>query len=183
VTLSNPNKSDVLDMLSPQQSIALPMLAAGESAKAVAEKLDVTPQTISQWLNHDDQFRYALWLVKKEALDAARSELQLAGTEAVTVVRKLLHKGSTQQIQLKAAQLLLDRLGLVGQYSAKGFDGAAITPVGDYVPPPSDGQSPQLIEAVRVARDILEKFRQRRLIELSHVAPDAPQRELPVIPT
>ena len=49
-------------------------------------------------MNHDQDFRYALWLFKKEALDAARSELQLAATEAVTVVRKLLHKGSTEQV-------------------------------------------------------------------------------------
>lgn len=179
----NPNKPDVFDRLSVPQIDALTLLAGGESAKDAAAKVGVTPQTISVWLNHDEDFRHALWLLKKESLDVARSQLQLAATEAVAVVRKLLQAGSSDQTRLKAAELLLDRLGLVGRYSAKGFDGAAITPVGDYVPPPSDGPSPQLIEAVRVAREMLEKLKQRRLIEGSPAASDAPQHELPVIPT
>jgi hypothetical protein len=104
-----PNKPDVFDRLPPAQINSLTLLAAGERAKEVAAKVDVTPQTISLWMNHDQDFRYALWLFKNEALDAARSELQLAATEAVPVVRKLLHEGSSEQIRLKAAQLLLDQ--------------------------------------------------------------------------
>jgi hypothetical protein len=97
--------------------------------------------------------------------------LQLAATEAVTVVRKLLHNGSTEQIRLKAAQLLLDQLGLVGQYSANGFDGAAITPIGNYAPPPVQPMSPQAEEATRVALEILRKFARRRALEISRDAP------------
>ena len=159
-TTTNPKKPDLFDRLSAAQITSLPLLAAGQLAKEVAAKVDVTPQTISQWMNHDEDFRLALWRFRQEALDASRSELQLAGTEAVTVVRKLLHEGSTEQIQLKAAQLLLDRLGLVGQYSANGFDGAAVTPLGNYAPP-SEDQSIRTREAVRRARAALDSLRRR----------------------
>lgn len=158
----NPKKPDVFDRLSPAQINSIKLLTAGERAKDVAAKVDVTPQTISLWMNHDEEFRLALWWYRKEALDASRSELQLAGTEAVTVVRKLLHEGSSEQIRLKAAQLLLDQLGLVGKYSANGFDGPAITPVGTYAPPPPDDRrSIQIREAVRRGRSALDSARRR----------------------
>jgi hypothetical protein len=107
-----------------------------------------------------EDFRHALWLFRKEALDAARSKLQLAATEAVTVVHKLLHEGSSEQIRLKAAQLLLDQLGFVGRYSANGFDGAAITPIGNYAPP-SEDQSIRTREAIRKVRGALDSMRRR----------------------
>jgi len=160
VTVINQNRPEVFDLLTPAQLQSLPLLAAGEPAKEVATKVDVTPQTVSLWMNHDQDFRHALWLFRKQALDAARSELQLAATEAVTVVRKLLHEGSSEQIRLKAAQLLLDRLGLVGQYSANGFDGAVITPIANYAPP-SEDQSIRTREAMRKARAALDSLRRR----------------------
>jgi hypothetical protein len=92
-----------------------------------------TPQTVSLWLNHDQDFRHALWLFKKDALDAARSKLQLAAIEAVTIIRKLLKDGSTEQTRLKAAQLVLDRLGLTGRHPGNALDDEAlITPAGEY---------------------------------------------------
>jgi hypothetical protein len=111
----NPNKPEVFDLLSPQQINSLPILAAGESAKSAAEKIGVTPQTISLWLNHDQDYRLALWLFKNDALDAALSQLQTLAAEAVSVVRKLLLEGSTEQIRLKAAQLVIDRLDTDGR--------------------------------------------------------------------
>jgi hypothetical protein len=157
---ANPNKPDVFDRLSPAQVNGLPLLASGEPAKEVAAKVGVTAQTVSLWVNHDEDFRHALWLLKKEALDGARSQLQLAATEAVAVVRKLLHDGSSDHIRLKAAELLLDRLGLVGRYSGKGFEGATITPAGDYAPP-TEGKSVQFREAVRLAIAALDKLKRR----------------------
>jgi hypothetical protein len=115
MNIRNPNKPEVFDLLSPQQINSLPMLAAGESAKFVAEKIGVTPQTISLWLNHDPDFRLGLWLFKNDALDAALSQLQTLAIEAVFVVRKLLLEGSTEQIRLKAAQLVIDRLDTDGR--------------------------------------------------------------------
>ena len=40
----NPNKPDVFDRLSPAQINSLTLLAAGERAKEVAAKVDVTPK-------------------------------------------------------------------------------------------------------------------------------------------
>jgi hypothetical protein len=62
-----PNKPDEFDRLSPPQINGL-ALAVGESAKEVAAKVRATPQTVSLWMKQD--FRFALWLFKKEALDA-----------------------------------------------------------------------------------------------------------------
>jgi hypothetical protein len=129
---TNRNKPEVFDLLSPQQINSLPMLAAGDPAKLVAEKIGITPQTISLWLNHDADFRHALLLLKKDALDAARSQLRIASIEAVAVVRKLIREGSTEQIQLKAAQLALDHLVADRQHIANALNEAAIAPASDY---------------------------------------------------
>lgn len=129
----HPKKPEVFDLLTPSQLQSLPLLATGEPAKDVAAQVGVTPQTISLWLNHDQEFRHALWLFKKDALDAVRSELQLAAIEAVAVVRKLLKDGSTEQTRLKAAQLVLDRVDLAGRHPGNALDDeTVITPAGEY---------------------------------------------------
>lgn len=172
-----PNKPDVFDQLSPAQINSVKLLAAGKRAKEVAAKVDVTPQTVSLWMNHDQNFRLALWLYKKEALDAARSELQLAATEAVTVVRNLLHESSSEQVRLRAAQLLLDQLGLVGNYSADGFDGAVITPIGNYAPPDRSAQSR---EAYRHVRNALDSMRRRLgVVNPNNASPVESRRHAP----
>jgi hypothetical protein len=132
VTGRNQNRPEVLDLLTPAQLQSLPLLASGQPAKEVASKVGVTPQTVSLWLNHDQEFRHALWLFKKDALDAARSQMQIAAIEAVAVVRRLLHEGSTEHIRLKAAQIALDRLGLAGRPPRGCSDEVAVTPAGDH---------------------------------------------------
>jgi hypothetical protein len=133
-------------------------------AKDVALKIGVTPQTVSQWVNYDEVFRYALWILRKEVLDAARTQLQLSAVEAVTVVRSLLHQGESEQTRLKAAQLLLDRLGLVGRYSEKGFEGAVITTAGGYTPDP-EGPSVQAQARMQRIKIMLEKLKQRQVMQ------------------
>ena len=115
MTGRNQHRPEVFDLLTPPQLKSLPLLAAGESAKDVAVKVGVTPQTVSLWLNHDDDFRQAYWLFRRDALDAARCQLQVAAIEAVMEVRKLVRGGSTEQIRLKAAQIALAGLGLIGR--------------------------------------------------------------------
>jgi hypothetical protein len=132
MTRRNRNRPEVFDLLTPVQLQSLPLLVSGQPAKDVAATVGVTPQTVSQWLNHDQEFRHALWLFKNDALDAARSQLQVAAIEAVAEVRKLVREGSTEQIRLKAAQIALDGLGLVGRRGTSAFDEAVITPAGQY---------------------------------------------------
>jgi hypothetical protein len=115
VTRRNLNRPEVFDLLSAAQLQSLPLLATGEPAKDVAAKVGVAPQTISLWLNHDDDFRQAYWLFRRDALEAARCQLQVAAIEAVTEVRRLVRSGSTEQVRLKAAQVALTGLGLMGR--------------------------------------------------------------------
>jgi hypothetical protein len=170
----NPNKPDVFDRLSPQQVNSLPFLAAGELAKVTAAKVGVTPQTVSLWLNHDENFQHALRMFKREALDAACNELQVAAIEAVTVVRKLLQQSSNEQTRLKAAQLLLDRLGLVGRNSDNDSEEAAVIPARDcatYAPPRL--VSPEVREAYRMARKMIGDL-QCRMLEGRRDVPATP---------
>jgi hypothetical protein len=89
-------------------------------------------------LNHDPDFRLALWLFKNDALDAALSQLQTLAIEAVAVVQKLMREGSTEQIRLKAAQLVIDRLVTDGRSREHSFrQGTAST---------ADSYSQSLIE-------------------------------------
>ncbi|MGA8709218.1 MAG: hypothetical protein WB646_19785 [Steroidobacteraceae bacterium] len=154
--LTFPKDSDVFSLLSAQQSLGLPMLAAGESARTVAEKLGVTPQTISLWLNHDQPFRHAIWSYRKEAFDAAHRQLQAAGIEAVGVLRQILRESKSEQMRLKAAQLLIGQLDLVSACSEMAVPAAKCS-----TPSSCELESKQESEAVRMAREMIGRLRKR----------------------
>ena len=107
----NGEETDLKD-LTPKQTEALPLLAAGKTGVQVAEAVDVNPATVSQWLNHDPNFVEALDRLRWESLRTAQAELESTATEAVTELRKLVTDAKSEQVRLRAAEFVLTAIGL-----------------------------------------------------------------------
>ena len=99
--------------LTPKQSQALPLIVSGMSNKAVADEVGVNVWTVSRWINHVPEFKRAVKAELEVVTDRAR---RLLAANAVTAAKTLIEtsrtgKGSANRT--KAAQLILDRAGIV----------------------------------------------------------------------
>ena len=96
--------------LKPKQFQAAMLLAQGWLCKDVAEELDVTPQTISEWQKLAE-FEAYLNSLKKESLEAARTHLQRLAETASETIEELMESSTSDAIRLKAAETVLAHTG------------------------------------------------------------------------
>lgn len=83
------------------------------SAKATAEIIGYTPETISSWLANNEDFRQLVNQFTEGMLCELRAELVGVSREALEVVRKIMNDENIDPAQrLKAAQDILSRAGL-----------------------------------------------------------------------
>jgi hypothetical protein len=99
-------------VLTPAQSAALPLLAAGAKKKDAAAAAGVCAQTISTWLN-EPHFSAVLKAQREQLASLAVEQLRQATGVAVTTVVELM-ESSSEPIRLKAATYVLDRVVLLG---------------------------------------------------------------------
>ena len=111
---TNPDTSDWA--LTPQQETAVDLLASGKTVTDTATAIDVTRQTVSEWLNHHPGFQ--------AALNGRRQELWIGMTDSL---RGLLPKAMevlTQELEgehpLLAAVHVLKACGLYGMLPPRG---------------------------------------------------------------
>ena len=97
-----------------KQKKAIPLLASGLNGKDVADALKCNPATISQWLNHDKQFTDALNAFTEGSIHFAQVQIQFLGLQAVEELRRLLHEAKSEQVRIKAVELILTSVGLAG---------------------------------------------------------------------
>lgn len=105
-------------ILDPKQAKAAEIIAAGELKKVAAEKVGVTPQTISEWLKQPAFEAYVNGL-KLAALEAARDRMQYLAGEAVRTIEALLGQEEPPATRLKAAQMVLDFTGMTDLQSGR----------------------------------------------------------------
>jgi hypothetical protein len=98
-------------LLTPAQSAALPLLAAGAKKKDAAAAAGVCPQTISTWLQ-EPHFTAVLQAQREQLASLAVEQLRQATGVAVTTVVELM-ESSSESIRLKAATYVLDRVVLL----------------------------------------------------------------------
>ena len=111
---TNPDTSDWA--LTPQQETAVDLLASGKTVTDTATAIDVTRQTVSEWLNHHPGFQ--------AALNGRRQELWIGMTQTL---RGLLPK-ALEVLQceldgehpLPAAVHVLKACGLYGMLPPRG---------------------------------------------------------------
>ena len=97
--------------LTPKQVKALPLLAAGATAAEVSKTLGISQQQMSEW-RHDPTFLSALEEARRDALSNAYHALHHLAKEAVQTLLVLLRDAQNEQVRLKAAMYVIDRLDL-----------------------------------------------------------------------
>jgi len=103
--------TDFLSDLTPKQVKALPLLAAGETAIEVSNRLKISKQSLSEW-RHDTNFIQALQYMRKESLDAAVVSIEGLAGDAVLTLRTLMVTASSEQLKLRAAIFIIEHLNL-----------------------------------------------------------------------
>src|SRR5215813_1469140 len=86
-----PTHPDTRDWsLSPQQETAVDLLASGKTVTATAEALEVTRQTVSEWLQHHPGFQAALNRRKQELWTGMTDTLRGLLPKAIEVLKNEL---------------------------------------------------------------------------------------------
>ena len=101
----------MISELTPKQTKALPLLAAGESAVEVSKKLKISKQQISGW-KHDSKFTRALEEIRRDAFSEANEALAGLAQDSVRTVKELILNAKSEQVRLRAAMYAIDKLDL-----------------------------------------------------------------------
>lgn len=102
---------DEKEKLTPIQTQAVNLLAFGESITSVADKLNVSRQTVSGWLNKDAHFHEALWSKQYELWNGELRRVRAMTSKALDVLFEAL-ESDDYKIRLTAAKTLISALGL-----------------------------------------------------------------------
>ncbi len=105
-------------MLKPKQEQAALLLAQGKLCREVAQELEVTPQTISEW-KRNAEFEAFTNTLRGEGVMAAITRMHGLTTEAVATFAELMKPGKPESIRLKAATLVLEHAGLTDPQSTQ----------------------------------------------------------------
>ena len=97
--------------LPPNQAKAAELIVAGELKKVVAEKVGVSAQTISEWQSQP-AFQAYLNQLGWAALDRARDQMQRLAEKATGTIEDLLGQDNPPSTRLRAAQLVLEIIGM-----------------------------------------------------------------------
>ena len=102
--------------LSPQQETAVDLLASGKTVTDTAAAIEVTRQTVSEWLNHHPGFQAALNSRRQELWAGMTDTLRGLLPQAVEVLKHELEG----EARLQAAVHILKCCGLYGMLPPRG---------------------------------------------------------------
>ena len=113
----NPTNPDIPDWtLTPQQETAVDLLASGKTVTDTATAVEVTRQTVSEWLNHHPGFQ--------AALNSRRQELWIGMTDALRGLLpkalEVIERELGGETPLPAAVHVLKACGLYGMLPPRG---------------------------------------------------------------
>jgi hypothetical protein len=115
-----PTHPDTVDWtLSPQQETAVDLLASGKTVTDTAAAIEVTRQTVSEWLNHHPGFQAALNSRRQELWEGMTDTLRGLLPKALDVLKRELEGESS----LPAAVHVLKACGLYGMLPPRGPTG------------------------------------------------------------
>ena len=124
--------------LTPKQQKAIPLLASGMSGKNVAKTINCNPATVSLWINHDQQFQKALGAFSKSSLHLAQVQLESLALSAINELGILLADAKSEQVRLRAIELIFSTLGFgdtavkIGKAGQRASEDLALTDAGKY---------------------------------------------------
>ncbi len=111
--------------LTPAQTKAMPLLVSGLKQKEIADKVGVTPQTISTWMKNPKFVAY-LNQARTDALDSARDLLRGLAFEAVEELRSIILNSESDEVKRKAIMDVLEMIGI--KNPSQGLYGWGIGP-------------------------------------------------------
>lgn len=93
------------------------------SGKDVANAIKCNPATVSQWINHDDTFRKALEDFAYGISRLAELQIESLTLTATSKLKDLLENAQSEQVRLKAIELVLGTVGIGnnGQATRSGY--------------------------------------------------------------
>jgi len=94
--------------LTPQQELAVDLLATGKTITETAEAVEVARQTVSEWLNHNSAFQAGLNYRRQELWRANTNRLRSLIPKALDVLEREIEGKNS----LKAAVCILKAAGL-----------------------------------------------------------------------
>jgi hypothetical protein len=141
VARRNPTNPDTPDWtLTPQQETAVDLLASGKTVTDTAKAIEVTRQTVSEWLNHHPGFEAALNRRRQELWNGMADTLRGLLPKAMDVLQHEL-EGATP---LPAAIHVL---------KACGFYGGVLVPQG-----PTEVEDAAIAQRQRAAHQMLARL-------------------------
>ena len=107
------NEYPNLDDLNAKQRLAVPLLAAGNTARAVAKEIGVDPQTLVAW-GKLPQFHTAVQNEQRAIIAKIRGRLRALGIKAVTTIESILGDDTAPATaRLKAAEMVLKAMQII----------------------------------------------------------------------
>lgn len=98
---------------------AVELLAEGKSPRAVAEELGVCSKTVYNWM-HDPKFAALLYQINEGRREAIRNRLHAEVDEVMTTLfNHVKDPGRDSMVVVKAAEIYLDRIGIVKKAEEK----------------------------------------------------------------
>ncbi len=97
--------------LPPKQDIAAQVIGSGGSKTEAAQKVNVTPQTMSVWVK-GSAFEARINEYKLGCVNKAQASFVNLAEETVATVRDLLKNSKSDKVKLEAAKYILDTLQL-----------------------------------------------------------------------
>jgi DNA-binding MarR family transcriptional regulator len=93
------------------QQQAISLLAVGENITNIAEKINVSRQTVSSWLNQSDLFQLALIEKQRELWELSLLKFQSLTTKAIEVLQNALNNDCLKT-QLTASKIILSSVNI-----------------------------------------------------------------------
>lgn len=97
--------------LNPVRERAALLIAEGWSQVRVAEKIEYTPQTLSKWCKHDEEFMARVEILRADITKQANERLAESLPEAVDAIISIAKHGGTPGVvasRLRAAMYIVE---------------------------------------------------------------------------
>lgn len=93
--------------LTTKQLLALPILASGATGVECSKLVGVKASTVSEWVNHCPTFVAELDRLREQVTKESLGQLQASVAMAVGEVRRIITKGESEAVRLKAAEFVI----------------------------------------------------------------------------
>lgn len=110
-------EAELLIPMSVKQQEGIPLLIQGYTQSEVARRLDISQSAVCQWMKRPD-LREFIEDQRAHLLEGGQLALDLLAQPAIATIRDvMLDESQSGATRLKAAAMVLDRVGLVSQGS------------------------------------------------------------------